>query len=260
MIHLETVTSSEESFILSKAYIQTLALPIDGYRENVVIGNSQCYIINYNGQKVGHCFIDSKKTLVQFHVIKEHYLNATEIFEYLLSNELVKNASVSTKETEFLSLCLDYQKSISIDSYLFTDIKNIESHLTNFENISFRLATNDDIEIIKIKCDAAFEGYYEDLIENDQLFVLYSNDILLGIGEFRIFKSDHRYGDIGMVVAEDYRKKGIGTYIITQLKEHCYKNNLKPMACCNPKNIASRKTLEKSGFIANHRIIYVTLK
>jgi len=75
-----------------------------------------------------------------------------------------------------------------------------------------------------------------------------------------LFKSNEQYGDIGIIVAEEYRKKGVGTYIITQLKEHCYRNNLKPMACCNPKNIASRKTLEKSGFICNHRIIYVTLK
>jgi len=132
--------------------------------------------------------------------------------------------------------------------------------LYNFGNVSFRLAKSNDIDTIKVKCDPAFEGYYEDLIQNNQLLVLYSGDILLGIGEFRIFKSDEQYGDIGMVVTEEYRKKGIGTYIITQLKEHCYRNNLKPMACCNPKNIASRKTLEKSGFIGNHRIINVTLK
>ncbi len=73
--------------------------------------------------------------------------------------------------------------------------------------MSFRLAENNDIDTIKVKCDPAFEGYYEDLIQNNQLFVLYSGDILLGIGEFRIMKSDKQYGDLGMVVAEEYRKK-----------------------------------------------------
>lgn len=260
MIRLKKVTSSEERFILAKEYIKTLASPIDGYWENIVIGTSHCYIIIYNGRKAGHFFVDSKKTLVQFNTYKDYSIHASEIFEYLISNDFVKNASVSTKETEFLSLCLDYQKSISVDCYLFTDNKNITYELNNFENVSLRLAENNNIDTIKVKCDPAFDGYYEDLIQNNQLFVLYSGDILLGIGEFRIFKSDKQYGDIGMVVAEEYRKKGIGTYIITQLKEHCYRNNLKPMACCNHKNIASRKTLEKSGFIGNHRIINVALK
>lgn len=260
MIQVEKVTSPEERFILNKEYIKTLASPIDGYWENVIIGNSQCYIIIYNGKKAGHFFVDSKKTLVQFYTFTEYFIHAPEIFEYIIANNIAENATVSTKETEFLSLCLDYQKNISIDCYLFTDNKNIKYELANFKDVSFKLAKSNDIVTIKAKCDPAFEGYYEDLIENNQLFVLYSGDILLGIGEFRIFKSNEQYGDIGMIVAEEYRKKGIGAYIITQLKEHCYMNNLKPMACCNPKNIASRKTLEKSGFIANHRIIYVTLK
>jgi GNAT superfamily N-acetyltransferase len=260
MIQVEKVTSPEERFILSKEYIKTLASPIDSYWESVIIGKSQCYIIIYNGKKAGHFFVDSKRTLVQFYIFREYFIHAPEIFEYLISNDIAENAAVSTKETEFLSLCLDYQKSISIDSYLFTDNKDIKYELANFKDVSFRLAKSNDIGTIKTKCDPAFEGYYEDLIENNQLFVLYSGDILLGIGEFRISKSNEQYGDIGMIVTEQYRRKGVGTYIITQLKEHCYRNNLKPVASCNHTNIASKKTLEKSGFISNHRIIYVTLK
>jgi len=47
MIQVEKVTSPEERFILNREYIKTLASPIDGYWENVIIGNSQCYIIIY---------------------------------------------------------------------------------------------------------------------------------------------------------------------------------------------------------------------
>lgn len=258
MIQIENVTSAEERFILSKEYIKTLASPIDGYWENVVIGNSQGYAIIYEGKKAGHFFVDSEKALVQFYILPDYFIYAPKIFEYVISSDIVESAAVSTKETEFLALCLDYQKSISTDCYLFTDSKKIRYELDGFKDVSFRLAKVNDIEAIKTKCDPAFEGYYEDLIRNDELFVLYSVDILLGIGEFRIIKSNERYGDIGMIVAEEYRKKGVGTYIITQLKEHCYRNNLKPIACCNIKNIASKNTLEKSGFISRHRIVYAT--
>jgi len=60
-----------------------------------------------------------------------------------------------------------------------------------------------------------------------------------------------------MVVAKEYRRKGIATYIINKLKEHCYNKNVIPIASCDCKNIASKKTLEKSGMISNHRIINV---
>ena len=143
-------------------------------------------------------------------------------------------------------------------SYLFTDSKKNKYELDGFRNLSFKLAKTIDIDIIKSKCDTAFDGYYEDLIKNDQLFVLYDDYSLLGIGEFRIMKSNGQFADIGMIVAEEYRRIGIGTYIITQLKEYCYINKLKPMAGCDITNIASKKTLEKSGFISNHRIIHVS--
>lgn len=211
----------------------------------------------YNNISVGHFSLDKDKTLVQFCVSKEYSIYSPEIFKHLIRNSIIKTAAVSTKEPEFLSLCLDYQKSIYVDTYLFTDSQNTSTELNNFKKLSFRLAVNSDISIVKDKCDAAFEGYYEELIDNDQLFVLYDDNTLLGLGEFRIMKSNPHYGDIGVVVAEEYRKKGVGTYILTKLKEHCYENNLKPLACCDVKNIASKNTLQKAGFICNHRIIYV---
>lgn len=73
-------------------------------------------------------------------------------------------------------MCLDYQKSITTDCYLFTDNKKTKYELTNFKDVSFKLAKSNDIDTIKSKCDPAFEGYYEDLIENNQLFVLYSGN------------------------------------------------------------------------------------
>ena len=89
---------------------------------------------------------------------------------------MVEKAGVSTKEPEFMSLCLDYQKNIAVDSYLFTDNEKVQYELNSFSELSFRLAQRQDIDEIKNKCDV--------------------------------------------------------------------------------KNIISKKTLEKSGFIANHRIIF----
>ncbi|WP_066498006.1 GNAT family N-acetyltransferase [Abyssisolibacter fermentans] len=257
MIKINKIISSEKRNNLRKEYIKTLVEPIDGYWETVVIDNSECYEIIRNDTIVGHFSVDKDKTLVQFYLSTEHYIYASDILKYFIENNIVKTAYVSTKEPDFLSVCLDYQKSVHSDTYLFTDNQNVNTESLEFRNLSFRLALKSDINTIKTKCDVAFEGYYEGLINNNQLFVLYDDDTLLGIGEFRIMASNIHYADIGVVVAEEYRRKGMGTYIITKLKKHCYNNNLKPLACCDIKNIASKNTLQKSGFICNHRIIHV---
>ena len=258
MIEIENVISKEKREKLRTSYSNTLTTPIDGYWEKVVIGNSECYEISYDKEIVGHFSVNFHKTLVEFYILKEYYIYSQEIFKYIIESDMVEDAAVSTKQSEFLSLCLDFQKSVYVSSYLFTDVENKKYELDHFENISFRLAKKSDIQSINNKCEQGLEGYYEELIENDQLFVLYEGDILLGIGEFRINKTHHgQYGDIGMVVAEEHRRKGVGTYIIIKLKEHCYRNNIKPMASCDSKNIASKNTLMKAGFISDHRIIYV---
>ena len=258
MIEIKNVISKERIEKLRANYSNTLTTPIDGYWENVVIDNSACYEISYNKKIIGHFSVNAHKTLVEFYILKEYYTYSQEIFKYIIKSDMIEDAAVSTKQSEFLSLCLDFQKSVYVSSYLFTDTENKKYELDHYENISFRLAKKSDIQAINIKCEQRPRGYYEELIENDQLFVLYDGDILLGIGEFRISKTHHgQYGDIGMIVAEEHRRKGVGTYIIIQLKEHCYKKNIKPMASCDSKNIASINTLIKAGFISDHRIIYV---
>jgi GNAT superfamily N-acetyltransferase len=52
-----------------------------------------------------------------------------------------------------------------------------------------------------------------------------------------------------MKVAEPFRKRGLGTYLVQELKRVCYERGSVPAARCNPTNIASRKTLQKAGFV-----------
>jgi len=52
-----------------------------------------------------------------------------------------------------------------------------------------------------------------------------------------------------MEVAEPFRRKGFGSYLVQELKRICYERGSIPAARCNPENIASRKTLQKAGFV-----------
>jgi GNAT superfamily N-acetyltransferase len=57
------------------------------------------------------------------------------------------------------------------------------------------------------------------------------------------------YGDVYMEVLESARRQGFGSYLVQELKRLCYEAGKKPAARCNPTNLASRRTLEKAGFL-----------
>ena len=64
-----------------------------------------------------------------------------------------------------------------------------------------------------------------------------------------LFHYNRPYGDIYMKVAEDFRLRGLGSYIVQELKRICYSMGSVPCARCNTGNVASRKTLQKAGFV-----------
>ena len=52
-----------------------------------------------------------------------------------------------------------------------------------------------------------------------------------------------------MAVAEPFRRRGLGSYLVQELKRVCYRDGNVPAARCNTTNVASRKTLQKAGFV-----------
>jgi GNAT superfamily N-acetyltransferase len=62
-----------------------------------------------------------------------------------------------------------------------------------------------------------------------------------------LYHYNRPYGDIYMAVNERYRRRGIGAYLVQELKRICYEGGSIPAARCSPGNIASRRTLQKAG-------------
>lgn len=56
------------------------------------------------------------------------------------------------------------------------------------------------------------------------------------------------YADIYMEIAESYRRRGLGSFLVQELKRQCRALGRLPGARCNPTNEASRRTLIKAGF------------
>ncbi len=55
------------------------------------------------------------------------------------------------------------------------------------------------------------------------------------------------YSDIYMEVVPEFRRKGVGSYLVQQLASECWHMGRIPCARCNIDNNASRRTLERAG-------------
>jgi RimJ/RimL family protein N-acetyltransferase len=63
------------------------------------------------------------------------------------------------------------------------------------------------------------------------------------------------YGDIYMEVDEAHRRRGYGCYLVQELKRLCRELGGVPGARCFPTNAASRRTLQRAGFVPYAHIL-----
>lgn len=74
-----------------------------------------------------------------------------------------------------------------------------------------------------------------------------------------LYHYNRPFGDIYMEVPEPFRLSGFGCYFVQELKRVCYELGSVPCARCNTENVASRKTLQKAGFVPCAHILSGTL-
>jgi GNAT superfamily N-acetyltransferase len=58
-----------------------------------------------------------------------------------------------------------------------------------------------------------------------------------------------------MEINAEYRRRGLGTYLVQELKRIAYEMGGIPAARCAPDNIPSRKTLQKAGLVPFAHIV-----
>ncbi|NQU86165.1 MAG: GNAT family N-acetyltransferase [Mariniphaga sp.] len=100
----------------------------------------------------------------------------------------------------------------------------------------------------------------KNFIKNEYVFVFHKNEEFVGCGMVLRTNIDWNYCDLGVWVRPSNRCNGIGSQIILRLREFALKNNMNPSCGCAIGNIASQKTIEKSGFISKHKLIKFKVK
>jgi len=220
----------------------------------MIVETSDYYLI-VEEKTIGYFVLTKDNTLVEFFLISQKIPDAEALFKALLDYFEIKKVWCKSFDSLLLKCCLPLHSKTSYVGYSFRDY--LKPSANEKSQLSFRLAREEDIPVIsKIKSglfDTDEEIRYT--VSNKNMFIYSHEDEFIGCGIFQPAVKGRKHYDIGMLVHPDIRKRGYGTMIIRHLADYCEKNNWVPVCGCAFENTASRKTLEKAGFISKHNLI-----
>jgi len=208
------------------------------------------YLITDGGTKVGYGSVavagpwQAKPTVYEYFVLPQH---RRRVFDYFIA--LVTSTGATEIETQSNGVLLPvmlhaFAPTVTSESILFHD-KVTTAYAP--PNALFRAATPDDAGQIA-----------QQELDPEARWLVAVGGMVAGAGDI-LFHYNRPYGDIYMKVGESFRRRGIGTYLVQELKRTCYEGGSIPAARCNPTNIASRLTLQRAGFVPCGHILKGTV-
>ena len=243
---------------LKSEWQKSLTASQDGMWESIT-NSSTHWEIQDEQQTIGYTCVDGGNRLLQFFVLPNWLTEGLAIFQQFIDQQNIKTALIGTNNPVGLSIAMHFQKSVKVDTYLFTDfVKSMPNEI----DASFRLVMETDlpnlVEYFHQSMGAPKEwlkNYAGSLIEKKEIFVLEDGAEILGTCEVRKSKSDSKVADVGMVVSPNHRRKGIGTFLLGKAKEIAIKWGRSPICSCEKDNLGSLKSIQKNGFRSVHQML-----
>jgi RimJ/RimL family protein N-acetyltransferase len=186
-----------------------------------------------------------KPTIFEFHVRPEHRARAFDLFVALVTAGAARFMEVQSNDRLLAVMLHTYAHDLWTEKIVFHD--EIKTALPSMGAELQTLTSEEDIR----QAIADRQGGPECRLILDGETVA-SGGIL--------FHYNRPYGDIFMEVVEAYRGRGFGSHLVQELKRLAYELDSIPCARCSPDNIASRRTLQKAGFVPFANIVNGTLR
>lgn len=244
-----------------KQLYKTFVAPLDGMWEALYIANATSYLIKDEEENIGYCCVDQDKSLNQLFLINSHSYLMNCVVAELISTGLVISAHLSSIEPTLFNTCLQFSKSIEPNTINYT-FSSEQVKKVNIEKLNLYKAGIHDGDKIRaffekeIGFDDSF-GYTDNLIQRGEIYLVEDEGLILATGECRLSDSQPKYADVGMVVKNSSRKKGLGTSVLCELTNVAANNNRIPICSTTIDNIASQKAIERAGFYNSHTVFKI---
>jgi len=268
LLHIKTVESIEQLSALKQQYINQATAPLDGMWLVGFVPEATHYGFYQNEKLVGFCCINTDGYLLQFYLDHENQNQASHFLDSILNeNESsmgkVNGAFVSTAEPQYLSYCLDSFPTFKVNSLMYQLNDNLKTDVQNEQELKLTVVKSEQLGEAIDFCITAIgapkewlTGYYSNLINRQELFGFWHKSRLVATGECRGFEEYQTdYADLGVIVSESERGKGLATRVLKRLVTISKSKGLKPICSTEKSNIGAQKAITKAGFIAVNRII-----
>ncbi len=174
-----------------------------------------------------------KPSLFEFYVLPEHRTHAFDLFEALLEATDARFIEIQSNELLLAAMVHTYARDVVSEKIVFQD--GMTTALPS-GGATLRCVTSDDDVRRAIE---ERQGGPEWVLELDGQ--------LAGKGGV-LFHYNRPYGDIYMEIDESLRRRGLGAWLVQEIKRAAYELGAIPCARSSPENVASRRTLQKAGF------------
>lgn len=138
-------------------YLEFLSGLYDNFLEDHIL-DSNFYEIRIDGAMIGYFAIHKDVLLTQFYIQKSNCIYAQSIFKKVIKEYCIETAYVPTCDELFLSLCIEKNKEIEIQAFIFEE-SGIDVRPPEFSKPNFRIVSEDRwAEVNKIT-----KGFFEEI-------------------------------------------------------------------------------------------------
>ncbi|MFA0056453.1 GNAT family N-acetyltransferase [Vibrio echinoideorum] len=270
MLGIKKISALSDLNELKTAYFTEATAPLDGMWHFGFVPMSDHYGFYENNSLVGYCAVNGEGYLLLFFLAPTANHSIEDLFALIVENSSsvigeVKGAFVSTAEPQYLSLCVDNTESFKVNAMMYRQnfLARSDCDSDRIEEIEMNLATQEQLDQLVEFASSAIgapkewlTGYYGNLIARQELWGYWESDDILATGECRKFDEHQtQFADLGMIVAQEERGKGLATRVIHFLKQHANSQGLEAMCSTESSNIGAQKAITRAGLSSKHRIL-----
>ena len=227
----------------------------------IMIKNSDFYFLQKNSENIGYAIKNNDGVLIEFYLVNKYISSNNVVFRQVLKELSITEIYCKTFDFLLLDNCLQNSFSYMAIGVLYRDFvvplvvedTGIMVQKSSLSSVKFLLNQDNSIKELFETGEQLTE-----YIKNENVFEFYKGDEFIGCGMVLRTNSDWDYCDLGVWVPPLKRGNGFGSQIILKLRAFAIKNNMQPCCGCAIENVASQKTIEKSGFVSKYKLMRFT--
>ncbi len=233
---------------------QEFNAPLDAMWELLYIASAEIYLIRKDTQDIGYSCIDADNCLNQVYLVNAHKWLMKEVINELVGSGLIISAKLSSIEPLSFNTCLAIAGHIQVHTLNYRHTPEQQQQVTDTP-LRLRLITSSDLNRVKhylreeIGFDDSF-GYTENLLKRQEMYLIEEAGELIATGECRLSDTQPAYADVGMIVKQTQRRKGLGAKVLSELAALARSKGRTPICSTTIENTASQKAITRAGF--NH--------